>query len=305
MGRPIDKYNFLENPMIGYDQTHLAFQCYWGIKCHFTREHYDFFKYQGKTTMSSRDAMNSYFDDRERTIRGTNNNWCPQRTVLYRVGKYLHNPYAKDSSGVYDCYSFFIYQFVNGIENLHDMNTEDWECFRRNKTKDNQDHDFDNKSWIKWKDTLSIQFWKISFKRELDELMNSLNDYEYDHSLKKNMIVGHSSFNSLFEIDGINHPKIFKLYMDGTVSMETLILLDSVLGFVLGFDQKLIDPIWRDFKSKFDKYIPIYLWLMRRNSDFWKNNSDYVGEDIRSEVRKIASEVITLEYESMSKTLVV
>jgi len=117
--------------------------------------------------------------------------------------------------------------------------------------------------------------------------------------------VGHSDFNSLFEIDGINHPKIFKLYSNGTVSMETLILLDSVLGFVLGFDQKLIDPIWRDFKSKFDKYIPIYLWLMHRNSDWWKNNSDYVREDIRSEVRKITADVFTPEYESMSKTLLV
>ena len=305
MGRSIEKYNFLENPRIGYDQTHRAFQCYWGIRLYFITPHYDFFKYKGKTRMSSRDGMNSYFNDRERTIRGTNNNWCPERTVLYRIGKYLHNPYAKDDSGVFDCYSFFVYQFINGIENLHDMNTEDWECFRRNKTKDNQDHDFDKKSWIKWKDRLSIQFWKISFKRELEEIKDSLNEYDYDHATKRNVLVGHSDFNSLFEIDGINHPKIFKLYSNGTVSMETLILLDSVLGFVLGFDQKLIDPIWRDFKSKFDKYIPIYLWLMRRNSDWWKNNSDYVGEDIRSEVKKIASEVITPEYESMSKTLVI
>ena len=86
---------------------------------------------------------------------------------------------------------------------------------------------------------------------------------------------------------------------------ETLILLDSVLGLVLGFNQKLVDSIWRDFKSKYDKYIPIYLWLMRRNSDWLKNNSDYVSEDIRSEVKKIASDVFTPEYESMSKTLVV
>ena len=301
----INKYNFLENPRIGYDQTHLAFECYWAIRLHFITEHYDFFKYQGKTTMSSRDGMNSYFNDRERTIRGTNNNWCPERTVLYRIGKHLHNPYARDSSGVFDCYSFFVYQFINGIENLHDMNTEDWQCFRRNKMKDNQDHDFDNKSWIKWKDRLSIQFWKISFKRELEEIKDSLNDYEYDHSLKKNMIVGHSSFNSLFEIDGINHPKIFKLYMDGTISIETIILLDSVLVFVMGFNQKLIDPIWRDFKTKFDKYIPIYLWLMHRNSDWWKNKSDYVGEDIQSEVKKITASVFTPEYQSMSKTLLV
>ena len=196
----INKYNFLENPRIGYDQTHLAFECYWAIRLHFITEHYDFFKYQAKTTMSSRDGMNSYFDDRERTIRGTNNNWCPERTVLYRIGKHLHNPYARDSSGVFDCYSFFVYQFINGIENLHDMNTEDWECFRRNKTKDNQDHDFDKKSWIKWKDKLSIQFWKISFKRELEQIKDSLNEYEYDHATKRNVLVGHSSFNSLFEI---------------------------------------------------------------------------------------------------------
>ena len=87
--------------------------------------------------------------------------------------------------------------------------------------------------------------------------------------------------------------------------METLILLNSVLVFVLDFDKKLIDPIWRDFKIKYDKYLPIYLWLMRRNSDFWKNNTDYIGEDMQSEVRKITADVFTPEYESMSKSLVV
>ena len=37
----IDKYNFLENPRIGYDQTHLAFECYWAIRLHFITEHWN------------------------------------------------------------------------------------------------------------------------------------------------------------------------------------------------------------------------------------------------------------------------
>jgi hypothetical protein len=93
--------------------------------------------------------------------------------------------------------------------------------------------------------------------------------------------------------------------MGETISIETIILLDSILGFVSRFNNKLIDSIWKDFKFKYDKYLPMYLWMMRRNSDWWKSNSGYVGEDIKSEVKKIASEVVK-DYESeesLSKTL--
>ena len=73
MDERLQKYSFLENPKYGYEQTHISWNCYWGLKLHFTTEHYDLFKYGGKTRMSPKEQMDKYFSKRER-----NENWCPE-----------------------------------------------------------------------------------------------------------------------------------------------------------------------------------------------------------------------------------
>ena len=64
-----------------------------------------------------------------------------------------------------------------------------------------------------------------------------------------------SGFDSYFYTSG-QHPKILKEYLKGNVSIETLVILDKVLGFVEKFDKKILDPIWGSVSMKIKKYGP-------------------------------------------------
>ena len=64
-----------------------------------------------------------------------------------------------------------------------------------------------------------------------------------------------SSFDSYFHTSG-QHPKILKEYLKGNVSIETLVSLDKVLGYVEKFDKKILDPIWGSVSMKIKKYGP-------------------------------------------------
>ena len=64
-----------------------------------------------------------------------------------------------------------------------------------------------------------------------------------------------SSFDSYFHTSG-QHPKILKEYLKGNVSIETLVILDKVLGYVDKFDKKILDPIWGSVSMKIKKYGP-------------------------------------------------
>ena len=64
-----------------------------------------------------------------------------------------------------------------------------------------------------------------------------------------------SSFDSYFHTSG-QHPKILKEYLKGNISIETLVILDKVLGYVEKFDKKILDPIWGSVSMKIKKYGP-------------------------------------------------
>ena len=63
------------------------------------------------------------------------------------------------------------------------------------------------------------------------------------------------SFDSYFHTSG-QHPKILKEYLKGNISIETLVILDKVLGYVERFDKKILDPIWGSVSMKIKKYGP-------------------------------------------------
>ena len=64
-----------------------------------------------------------------------------------------------------------------------------------------------------------------------------------------------SSFNHLFETMG-GHPPLLKLYIKRRVSLETVIILDMVLGFMKQWDNKLKDPLWEQLSFKIKNYKP-------------------------------------------------
>jgi hypothetical protein len=63
-------------------------------------------------------------------------------------------------------------------------------------------------------------------------------------------------FNDLFNVDGINHPVIMKLSLSKTISLETFVVLDKMLGFISNIDKALNDPIWKDHSFLAKNYEP-------------------------------------------------
>jgi hypothetical protein len=62
-------------------------------------------------------------------------------------------------------------------------------------------------------------------------------------------------FNSLFNIDGTDHPFMFKMYLSDKISIETFIVLDQILNFSTVWDKTLSDDfIWKDKKNIINKY---------------------------------------------------
>ena len=64
-----------------------------------------------------------------------------------------------------------------------------------------------------------------------------------------------TTFNSLFETMG-GHPALLKLYLRRNIALETLIVLDMVLGFTKQWDKKMTDPLWESISLKIRKYKP-------------------------------------------------
>jgi len=61
-------------------------------------------------------------------------------------------------------------------------------------------------------------------------------------------------FDDVFHIEGSRHPIIVKEHLANNVSLETLIILDRILGFKKNFDKKLKDPVWEFLSMRIDKY---------------------------------------------------
>ena len=64
-------------------------------------------------------------------------------------------------------------------------------------------------------------------------------------------------FNRLFEsVDG-QHPRLIKLWLQEEISLETVVILNAIFGFIPRESVKISDTIiWPDTKRKIEKYTP-------------------------------------------------
>lgn len=89
-------------------------------------------------------------------------------------------------------------------------------------------------NYLKWKKR--IQSLSYSFKEEIETIFTSKN------------------FNEQFEVKENKHPKILKEYLQGNISLESMIILDRILDYKNNFDKKLDDPIWKFVSMRMLKY---------------------------------------------------
>jgi hypothetical protein len=65
-----------------------------------------------------------------------------------------------------------------------------------------------------------------------------------------------NNFDAMFSLDGSRHPDILKSYLRDEISIETLVILDRILGFRKDWDKKLSDPVWETVSMRIKKYSP-------------------------------------------------
>lgn len=70
------------------------------------------------------------------------------------------------------------------------------------------------------------------------------------------VFINKDSFVELFEIKNNQHPEILKKYFQKVISLETMVILDMILGYVEKFDKKLTDPVWETVSLRIRKYMP-------------------------------------------------
>ena len=93
------------------------------------------------------------------------------------------------------------------------------------------------------------------YYRDHKKIMESLT-YQFQTDINKlyDMDV---PFDSLLEAEENNHPLIIKLWMQDEILLETVVILDSLLGFVERENKKITDTIiWPDIYRKIMKYKP-------------------------------------------------
>ena len=91
-----------------------------------------------------------------------------------------------------------------------------------------------DKNYTSWKKR--IQSMTYIFKEEVESLFK---DREFD---------------KVSEIERSKHPILVKEHLQNNISLETLILLDKILGFKKEFDRKLEDPVWKFLSMRMEKY---------------------------------------------------
>ena len=61
-------------------------------------------------------------------------------------------------------------------------------------------------------------------------------------------------FDSMFKINGTSHSGIIKSHLSKELSLESLIILNRILGFKPLYDKKLEDPVWEFLSMRMQKY---------------------------------------------------
>ena len=62
--------------------------------------------------------------------------------------------------------------------------------------------------------------------------------------------------NVWFGVNKGEHPKIIQMYLRKEISLETLVILDSILSFTKRYDKEITDPIYKEVSKLCNKYQP-------------------------------------------------
>lgn len=149
-----------------------------------------------------------------------------QKSFFQRKDKYFFAKLAKKYSDKSILVDFLVSNFAS-------MDTD--KCWAGNLVEQSADDNY--KSYLKKIDTMSY-----FFKDQVDRLVQYSNGNKF-------------SFDDLFKSENGAHPRIVTLVMDKTIELETLVVLDIMVGFMKR--SKITETIfWPEFSRKVLKFKP-------------------------------------------------
>ena len=93
------------------------------------------------------------------------------------------------------------------------------------------------------------------YYRSHKKVMESIH-YSFENDINKLSEI-ENSFDELLLSENNNHPKIIKLWMQDEILLETIVILDSLTGFMNRENKKITETIiWPDIYRKITKYKP-------------------------------------------------
>ena len=111
-------------------------------------------------------------------------------------------------------------------------------------------------NYVSWK--AKIQSLPYVFENEVDEILDDVND-----------------FNTLFDcVDG-QHPPVLRSVFGGDLSIESFIIMDSILRFFSVFNEKIEESVmWPNLYSMCIKYAPFLVVNKQKYVDILKKQVD-------------------------------
>ena len=89
------------------------------------------------------------------------------------------------------------------------------------------------------------------WKRRVESL-----SYNFENEIDFLDGLSEQQLNDLFEVKDKQHPKIIRMFLQRQFSIETLIVLNGIFGFMPRYDKVLSDPIYKEVSQLCKKYQP-------------------------------------------------
>ena len=172
-----------------------AYRCYLALKNHFTKDHYDYIKYRGKT----RATKQAFYKRKDR----------------FWFEKFARNKNDKEIE------EFFVSNFI------YSSNPETMWIGEMIKEGEGR--------YTEWKK--KVQSLSYIFKEESESLFTN------------------NKFDDVFDCSK-GHPIVLKKFLGGSLSIESMVIYDRILGYGKDFDKKLKDPVWETVSRRVKKYSP-------------------------------------------------
>ncbi len=78
----------------------------------------------------------------------------------------------------------------------------------------------------------------------------------YVFKTESEVFISKDNLDTIFECKINQHPEILKKHLQNAVTLETMVILDMILGYVKRFDKNITDPIWETVSLRIKKYKP-------------------------------------------------